>query len=381
MKTRVLVIEPGVSRGALAAARSLARAGNEVAVAGQARGPASWSRATTRFHHITAATEDADRFTQEVAGVVRDNGYEVVLAAGDSEALVLSARRDDIPALVPYPPHGVLVGLGDKLDLCERARAVGLRTPDTAPATHEAISAIGGPTVVKSRLHGDLQRGAQRVDTEIADTPEEAGIYVARISAAGLEPLLQEVIGGHLMAVALVLGRDGSVLGLVQQRAQLTWPARAGISARAVVEDVDRALADRIVNLLRESGFYGLAEVQLIDPGDDAPYLIDVNPRIYGSLGLAIAAGVDLPNLALADALERPAEAAGSASTGVRYQWLEGELRRAFEDGRPLAGTIAALRYAPGATHSISSLRDPAPVFRHGLDLVRRAIRKVSKRS
>jgi predicted ATP-grasp superfamily ATP-dependent carboligase len=375
--TRVLIIEPGVSRGALAAARSLARAGNEVAVAGQARGPASWSRAATRFHRITAATDDADRFTQEVAGAVRHHGYEVVLAAGDPEALVLSARRDDIPAHVPYPPHGVLVGLGDKLELCERARAVGLRTPGTTPATEGAISAIEGPTVVKSRLHGDPQRGARRIETEIAETPEEASVYVARLKAAGLEPLLQEVIGGQLMAVALVLGRDGSMLGLVQQRAQLTWPARAGISVRAVVEDVDRALADRIVNLLRDSGFYGLAEIQFIDPGDCAPYLIDVNPRIYGSLGLAIAAGVDLPNLALLDALERPVVPAGAASTGVRYQWLEGELRRAIEDGRPLGGAIAALRHAPGATHSISSLKDPAPLFRHVLDLARRALGKL----
>lgn len=376
-KSRVLIVEPGVSRGALAAARSLVRAGNEVAVAGQARGPASWSRAATRFHRITAPTEETDRFTQEVAGIVRHNGYEIVLVAGDPELHVLSARRDDIPALVPYPPHDVLVGLGDKLDLCERALAVRLRTPGTTPATEKAISAIEGRTVVKSRLHGDPRRGAQRIDARIADTPEEATDYVARISAAGLEPLLQEVVDGDLMAIALVLGRDGSVLGIVQQRAGSTWPAGAGISVRAVVEDLDRGLADRTLDLLRDSGFYGLAEVQFIDPGDGAPYLIDINPRIYGSLALAIAAGVDLPNLALEDALERPVRAAGPAATGVRYQWLEGELRRALEDKRRVAGTIVALRYAPGAVHSISALRDPAPAFRHGLDLARRALRKL----
>jgi hypothetical protein len=49
----------------------------------------------------------------------------------------------------------------------------------------------------------------------------------------------------------------------------------------------------------------------------------------------------------------------------VRYQWLEGDLRRAAVERRgglllDLAGT---LRFAAGAVHSTLSLRDPAPAL------------------
>lgn len=377
---RVLIVEPGVSRGALAAARSLARAGHKVAVAGQERGPASWSKATARFHRVTGASDDPSRFVEDVADVVTRNRYDAILAAADPELLVLSERRDDVPALLLSPPHEVLLALSDKLDLCERAKTAGLEMPATTPATPEAVAAVDRATVVKARVHGDPRRGAVRVETEIAVSPEGAAVYAGRMTASGQEPLLQEAVEGTLMALPLVLGRDGSVLGLVQQRAQLTWPAAAGISVRAVTEDVDRALADRTLDLLRDAGFFGLAEIQFIDPGNGAPYLIDVNPRLYGSLALALAAGVDLPNLALLDALEQPVSAAGAPARGVRYQWLEGELRRAVEVGRPLGGAVAAFRFAPGAAHSISSLSDPGPLLRHVLDLLRRAIRKIMRR-
>lgn len=376
MTARVLIVESGVSRGALAAARSLARAGHEVAVAGQARGPASWSKAAARFHRVTGASDDPSRFVEDVAGVVTRTHYDAILAAGDPELLVLSERREDIPALLLSPPHEVLLALSDKLDLCERARGAGLAVPATTLATSEAIAAVDRATVVKARVHGDPRRGAARVETEIAVSPEEAAVSARQMTAAGQEPLLQEAVEGTLMALALVLGRDGSVLGLVQQRAQLTWPAAAGISVRAVTEDVDRDLAERTLDLLRDAGFFGIAEVQFIDPGNGAPYLIDVNPRLYGSLALALAAGVDLPNLALLDALGHPVAPAGPADRGVRYQWLEGELRRAVDEGRPLGGAVAAFRYAPGAAHSISSPTDPRPLFRHVLDLLRRAVRK-----
>jgi hypothetical protein len=59
----------------------------------------------------------------------------------------------------------------------------------------------------------------------------------------------------------------------------------------------------------------------------------------------------------------------------VRYQWLEGDLRRAVYDDRGgrVRDVASCLRYAPGATHSIWQLRDPRPGFRLAGILAKRA--------
>jgi hypothetical protein len=55
----------------------------------------------------------------------------------------------------------------------------------------------------------------------------------------------------------------------------------------------------------------------------------------------------------------------GAARPGVRYQWLEGDLRAAREHGGlPLGDALGCLRYAMGAHHSVSSLGDPRPALR-----------------
>ena len=43
-------------------------------------------------------------------------------------------------------------------------------------------------------------------------------------------------------------------------------------------------------------GFGGLAQLQFVQAPGGAPALIDVNPRFYGSLPLALACGVNLPD-------------------------------------------------------------------------------------
>ena len=52
--------------------------------------------------------------------------------------------------------------------------------------------------------------------------------------------------------------------------------------------------------------------------------------------------------------------------TGVRYQWLWGDLRRAVIEARGgrLADVLGCLAYARGAVHGIWSTEDPWPALR-----------------
>ena len=381
---RALILEDGYSRGALAAARALRRAGWTVGIGAEVAGLAASSRSTARFHPTPPPAAGLDRFIARVAAVVERHRYEVVFGAGDVEVLALSEHRSRIPAAVPYPPHDVVLRAFDKLDLAREAIEAGLRAPRTEVASSEALERTTYPVVVKSRVHGPVAAPSRRrIEAEICHDRRRAAARADEIRAADGEPVLQELVGGELMALTTVRDHGGNTVAALQQRSERIWPVPTGISARAITEDVDPALLKGVEGLLARLGWFGLAEVQFLRPTEGEPCLIDLNGRFYGSMGLATAAGVNLPALWGALVLGWDVDPAPPATVGVRYQWLEGDLRRAARErrGGMANDVLSCIRYGATATHSIWRATDPAPGTRYAGHLALRLFRKVLRPS
>jgi predicted ATP-grasp superfamily ATP-dependent carboligase len=381
---RVLIVGEPDSRSALAAVRELGRAGWTVGLGSAAPGRlAAASRWTRARHLVPSAEREADAFLAAVGQAIDRAGYELVVGVDDASVVVLSAGRAAVPATVPYGPHDAVLAVTDKLRLSEIAARAGFQTPRTAPATGAAMRSWSGPVVVKSRMHWRPRRPGPepRLEALLAPGPAEAARRAEQIRQAGGEPLLQQVVTGRLMAFAAVADRRGRLVARLQQRAEGTWPVPTGVSTRAVTMPVDPELAKKAAVLLEDLGWFGLVQLQFLVAGDGDPWLIDVNPRPYGSLALAHAAGLDLVDTWMRLAAGRPVPAEADAAAGVRYQWLEGDLRRAWRERRGglLADTLACLRQAPGAAHSVASLGDPWPGARYAADLAARTARKLAR--
>ena len=238
----------------------------------------------------------------------------------------------------------------DKVALAEAATV--LDVPPTTPATDEALAAVDGTVVLKSRSHATV-----RSSTVVSADRETLRNAAAVMRAAGAEPVLQEHVSGPLMALSLVLW-DG-VVAVVQQQSLALWPPDAGISARAETVPVDTGLLDRVVTFLDGIGWRGLAQLQFVD----GQRLIDVNGRLYGSLALASAAGVDLATVWAASATGNPVTSR-AADEGVRYQWLYGDLRHAWRTSRTIARPLRC-------AHSVWDRRDPLPAVAYLRTLAR----------
>jgi predicted ATP-grasp superfamily ATP-dependent carboligase len=352
---RALIVEDGWQRGALAAARALAAAGWEVGAAVETPGFAADSRFTCATHLIPPPAADPDGFVDAVAAAVAASGYELVFPAGDAQLLVLSDRRDRLGAVFPYAPHATVVRALDKQELSAAAVTAGLEVPDAG----------GGPFVVKPRV--TMSARAQRLRAAFAATTADADAAADELRHARADPLVQRAVEGRLVALVVVAGRDGRLLARCQQVASALWPATVGGSVRAETTAVDEQLAAAVERLLRELGWFGLAQLQFIVPERGNPRLIDLNGRFYGSLALALAAGPNLPAIWAAIATGRPAPPGGDARAGVRYHWLGADLRRAG---------LAALPYAFGATHGLWRLDDPLPAARHAVRVAGRLLRE-----
>ena len=100
---------------------------------------------------------------------------------------------------------------------------------------------------------------------------------------------------------------------------------------------LDPALLDQSVALLRAMGMWGVAMVEYrIDSRTGQALLLEVNARLWGSIQLAIDAGVDFPRL-LVEVTQGRAPQVNAYRTDVTVRWWLGDLLRTIRvlRGRP----------------------------------------------
>lgn len=330
----------GQTHGALSAARALAVAGHEVHVTvSRSLSTASWSRHSQR--RIPVPTADRPDFAVAVRRLVETEPYDLVLPASDTALLQLGL------------PSAVLV---DKGHLHARAASAGVDTPrqlsfDSGGELIRRAAELRWPVAVKSAAKSTQKS----IPAFRADGP-------ADLEALAEFPgpvVVEEWLSGEQRAVAGVIWQ-GRVRALVHQRYVRTWPRQCGVGAFAVTTEPVEELEEGLEELLQ--GHEGLFQCQYI-----GGRLHDVNPRVYGSLSLAVRAGVNLPDLVCRLAsgdgvgLSTPLR----ARPGVGYRWVEGDLRHAYDAwqaGDMTAGSaLRLLRPRRGTAHPDLWLSDPGP--------------------
>ena len=172
-------------------------------------------------------------------------------------------------------------------------------------------------------------------------------------------------VRARLISLELVLDREGQVAVQFQGLARETWPPKAGSISYAVSVEPDPDLVERAAQFLRHAGYWGLAQLDFVDDARGKT-LIDVNPRFYACLPLALACGVNLPLVWHAVVTDGPRPPLGTYPVGVTYRWLKGDLAAAAQ-GSPRR--LLSRRARAGAGSAWAS-DDPLP----GLLLASRAV-------
>jgi predicted ATP-grasp superfamily ATP-dependent carboligase len=120
-----------------------------------------------------------------------------------------------------------------------------------------------------------------------------------------------------------------------------------------------------VARLLRLVEWSGIFQVQFVTNGRGR-FLIDLNPRMYGSLALAVAAGPNLPALWAALLLGERVVPVTGYRIGVHYRSEErdaGALVDALLHHRWRA-VAATTRPHARTVHAVGSWRDPLPLLR-----------------
>ncbi len=371
---RILVTD-AQDRAGLAAVRCLNASGYHVTAAAIDRGaPGLWSRHCSARRLLPDPREDGvESFVERLEGLLREQRHDVLLAVRDETVYALSAHRERIAPLVEtgLPAHNVVERAMDKVLLTSEAAKVGLATPDGRVCEDidqalDAARTFGFPVIVK---------GVRSV--------EEAGNYSVRYPSrlAWDEPALrdlQRTVGtcivqrraiGPVVQFGAVATDDGLV-GRLLTRSSRTWPPEAGNPSYIETITIPGDLAERVAALVAAIGWRGLFQIELIELPGGALRLIDFNPRPYGSIGLARAAGAPLVSLWCAWLLgERPLPA--TAPAGFAYRWEVGDMRHILWGLRNGHRREALAAAAPRrrTAHAYFDRRDPVPFFAHCAEL------------
>ena len=183
------------------------------------------------------------------------------------------------------------------------------------------------PIVVKparSRVRTD----AGWVSTGVAYASDAASLraVLERLPPAVYPVLLQERIEGPGVGVFAAIDH-GKTVGLFAHRRLREKPPSGGVSVLCESATVDPTAAEHATRLLREIGWRGVAMVEFKqDRRDGSLRLMEINGRFWGSLQLAVDAGVDFPNIAAAIAAGNELPAPPPYRVGVRTRWLAGDL-------------------------------------------------------
>ncbi len=329
----VLVTDPE-QRAALAAARSLAAGGHRVITIGASRGLAGVSRAVAQHVAIAAQTaKQTDAFRSAVAQAVRDYGVQVVIPVTDFASRVLLGEDVVVGARVAGPSADAYARASDKQALLQVAARVGLRVP-----RQQVLHVPGEPldlkpdmaVVVKpSRSEASVNGTSVKMGVAFAANAAEAARAIAGYPEAAYPLLVQERTVGAGTGVFLL--RSGGLTHLVFGHRRLREkPPAGGVSTyreSVTVPDVLRELCER---LLAELDYSGAAMLEFKQDGITGEYvLMEINARLWGSLQLAIDAGVDFPCALVAMALDQPLPPS-QPKVGVRTAWELGELDHAW---------------------------------------------------
>lgn len=323
---------------------------------------AARSRAVAGTRRVAHPSLGADEFLGGLGDVVRELAVAGVLP-GNEPALAALAGRD-VGAPNGAPTSELVARATDKHTLAELAASVDLPSPASTVVQRrsEEVPDVPFPAIVKP-VRSTVTRSGQTIDLPVArlvHTRPELERTLSELPAGDF--LVQEFVPGPLGALAGVAW-EGRTICVSQQIATRIYPPHVGASAYAETVPVDGRLRTAAEDLIRRLEWSGIWELQFI-ASPTGPRLIDFNPRFYGSLALAISAGLNLPAI-WADVLLGRDPRIGTYRPGVRFRaetrearWLLAELRSGN-----VAGVLAAVRPHRHTTHAVLSWRDPRPVL------------------
>lgn len=374
-----ILITDGNDRAALAAARSLRASGHAVCCAASTRPSlAGVSRGVRPVRLATDPLADPPGYAAELGRLVRREEIDVLLPITDPAVEAVLERRDIFPPgiALPFPDLSTYRAASDKAHVLALARQAGFAVPvtrlvSTPDDCGAAVADAAFPAVIKPH-RSVVAEGGKRRKLAVALVADAASCrrILADLPAAAFPILLQQRVSG-VGEGFFALRWGGRTVAMFAHRRLREKPPDGGVSVYRESMALEDSLMRPGLRLLDALDWNGVAMIECKrDPSTGRPVVMEINGRFWGSLQLAIDAGVDFPALLLRCVAGETVPLCRDYRVGVRSRWFWGDVDHLYMrlrgDGARVGSRLQAvrdfLRVSPGRDRSeIWRWSDPIP--------------------
>jgi predicted ATP-grasp superfamily ATP-dependent carboligase len=261
--------------------------------------------------------------------------------------------------VLPFSSYEAYKKLSNKSDLFRMAQELGISCPKTFfspgksvdPDFEKLLSQITFPVVLKPSLSRILtSEGWVNTGVKYSKSQDEFRLVTSKFPFNSYPFLIQERIQGPGTGIFL-LTENGQVKAFFAHRRIREKPPSGGVSVVCESIEPPKEALDAAKILFEYVGWTGVGMVEFkMDKRDNRPKLMEVNARFWGSLQLAISAGVDFPYLLYKMALGKDCQGPDSYKIGLRSRWELGDLDHLLIRLKNKSNTLSLPEHAPSKT-------------------------------
>jgi len=330
-----VLVTDGNQRSTLAVVRTLGKRGVQVIVAAETeRSLAGASRYCNRAVIYPSPYQDEEGFIICLLETSRRLGVNALFPMTDIAMHHVLAHRKDFEEIValPIPSSAAFEVVSNKYTLMQLARQ--LRVPIATTAfvpnglIQEQLACIETYPVVVKPAKSVIWQERRWWPTSVHYATNETELLrlYQKISYLSEPSLIQQRIDGPGIGIFALMDR-GEPVALFAHRRLREKPPSGGVSVLRESIPLPQPATEYALCLLRHVGWHGVAMVEFkVDRDKNTPILMEINGRFWGSLQLAIDAGVNFPFLLYSLALGTSMERVYGYSMGTRLRWLLGDL-------------------------------------------------------
>ncbi len=352
----------------LAAVRSLGRRGFYLAVGEKTMfATAIFSRYCNRRLIYPSPLSKPDEFMDWLLNEVKRNNYDMVLPTELETQQIILRNREELEKYtrVPFADYALTANVQNKAWLMKYAETNGYPCPKTLGTDLKSV-----PTVLNDFCNEDVEYPLVIKPRESSGSrgiiyvkkPSEFPAALRKVQDRYPLPIVQEYIPhGGAYGVGALFNRNSEPKAAFVYKRLREYPVTGGPSTlrESVKNDEIKEIA---LNLLKSLKWTGIAMVEFrVDARDGRPKLMEINPRFWGSLQLAIISGMDFPYLLYKMAVDGDIEPVWDYRVGVRCRWLiPGDILHFIYNPKRLRLTPSFFTRTDG--DDIISAADPMPL-------------------
>ncbi|MUV39299.1 D-aspartate ligase [Lentibacillus sp. JNUCC-1] len=338
--------------------------------------------------------KDTEHFINTlIAYATQQEHKPVLIPCHDSYLEVIDAHLDTLKQhyLLPNMDQGLYTKVMDKEKLHQLAVEEGVRVPETVYLNDESFTekveqTIQFPCLVKPVDSPTFVSVFRQKLFKVYDM-EELNDAIKKAKDAELEVIIQRIIPGaddHMHTFDAYLNHNSKITHWTTCQKFRQYPINFGASVFTVQKHIPE-LYDLGAHFLENIGYKGFAEIEFKkDETTGEFYLIEINARITNFNHMLYDIGLNFPYIMYRELIGEPLEPKAVTQTTNRAFWYAQEdllaIKEYIKTGQLSVKEVSKSFFRP-KTGAVWNRHDPKPAWVYSRQLVRKALKRVTRRS